>query len=201
MLNNIMPFVGAAASAFGQYRANKQTASYATRMSNTAHQRQMADMKAAGLNPILSAKYGGASTPNVQFGNVGSAASSAYQQMSQARASQEQAALSKEQAAKVKYEVNKVLPKMLQKLNSEYLLNYAKIPVHEAETALKKLSIAFQEMDKQALEYLGLSPMQLKHTPINQIGSMAVDGAMKLHDKGADAVAEFIDYLISTYGE
>ena len=103
-------------SAYGGYRANKETKvftarqmAFQERMSNTAHQRQVADLRSAGINPILSAKLGGASTPqgaSYTARNIGSDFGQGFQQGSSAMQAQAQTELTHQQKAKVKQEID-----------------------------------------------------------------------------------------------
>jgi hypothetical protein len=87
----LMDYLGAKQTQRWEKQAARTQMDFQERMSNTAYQRAMADMRQAGINPIMVSKLGGASTPtgakasSPDLGKIGSNAVQASNAMSQAR--------------------------------------------------------------------------------------------------------------------
>ena len=143
--------------------ANRQM-DFQREMSNTAYQRAMADMKRAGINPIMVSKLGGASTPTgamaktPDMGKIGSDAIKNH-------ATAKQFALTDAQITNTNAQSK--VNDSIQKLNS------AK-EVHE-QSKIANQDLQNQVLEKNIEKAGHLSEWEVKFTPFNQAGSQLLN--------------------------
>lgn len=159
------------------------------RMSNTAYQRAMADMRQAGINPLMVTKLGGASTP------TGGAIPS--KDLSKIGSNAMKYATTASQIKNLNAQSN-VYDSQVKLNESSSAKNIAEMQLKDAQKNKITMETALDSMDVMALQKLGLSPLQMKHTVLNQAGSEFYV-KLKEYAKNANKTAEDVFDTIYNY--
>lgn len=142
-------------SALGISQADKQM-EFQERMSSTAHQREVEDLKKAGLNPILSAGGNGASAPSGAMANIPDFATPATSAVD-AAAKVANVLVGRETAKKLAVEREDILATRADRiasLQASWLsaLNQSDLTAEQRKLAIQQLNNLKAEEDKLRLE-------------------------------------------------
>lgn len=167
------PIIGGIFGQQGQESANQATAASAKeqmdfqeRMSNTSYQRGMADMKKAGLNPMLAFMKGGASTPSGAMATYQNENSNLAEGLSKVNFAQQDNLEANTAKAEAEAEKSRADAELARASAAETM---ARIPVHgstyqlqfrQSQESAERVNVLMSELDKN-LAQTDLSKQEL----------------------------------------
>lgn len=192
-------FAGQSSANTANLRIAREQMAFQERMSSSAYQRAMEDMRKAGLNPMLASKLGGASTPPGASAHMENAigagiegaksAVATAQQAANVDLTRQQANLAAEQARKTKAEA------WTAEQNSVYAPVTAKSAASQSEIAVERAKAELQQVN------LSIRQGELDYRQKAQLYPLAVEyqryltAQAKLGIPEAEASAKFWEKL------
>lgn len=121
LIGSGLSFLGGQAQNAASAQAAREQMDFQKEMSDTSYQRQIKDLEAAGINPMLVTKLGGASTPPgamPSFVNPGLMAAQSFSAMQSSQAAKQQAETSERMSESQIQQVNAATDKIREEIKN-----------------------------------------------------------------------------------
>lgn len=151
LISGALSFIGGERRNEAQEDMNSAQMAFQERMSNTAHRREVEDLKKAGLNPMLSLRHGGASSPAGSQAQIQDTITPAVNTGLAAALNKATVANLEAQNAKIKAETSKAMAEE-RNIDADTMGKFVRVPQIEQETVTSAAQAKHLEESVRTME-------------------------------------------------